>query len=134
MPEITINIPTTTPPDQIEEAVVAQTKAFVAQVKEKAAREQRFANLHEEVAKLTGEKLGSTDALIHRLAPFASAKLRKALGGAPAPKSSKRRSRVTVDAAFIGQVKSMMAAGKSKLAISKELGCSYPAVLKAAKS
>jgi len=133
MPEITINIPANTPPDQIAQAVAQQTEAFVAQVKQSAEREQRIANLHDEVSKLVGEKFGSTDALIHRLLPFASAKLRKTVGAAPAAKAT-RRKRAKIDDAFIAQVKGMMAAGKSKLAISRDLGCSYPLVLKAAKS
>jgi len=133
MPEITISIPDNTPPDQIESAIAAQTAAYVNGLKETAAKEQRIANLHVEVSSLTGESFRTTDALIERLLPFASARLRKNLGASAAAPTG-RRKRVKMDDAFIAQVKALMAAGKSKLAISRELGVSYPSVLKVAKS
>lgn len=133
MPEITISIPDNTPPDQIEGAIAAQTAAYVNGLKEKAAKEQRIAGLYAEVSKLTGEKFNNTDALIERLLPFASSRLRKRLGGVAAPAAG-RRKRAKVDDALVAQVKALIASGMSKLAISREVGLSYPSVLKIAKS
>ncbi|MCD8482708.1 MAG: hypothetical protein LR015_08610 [Verrucomicrobia bacterium] len=112
--------------EEIQKYIIEEAQKQAKQIAEERRVHAYFAKLHEKATEETGEKLGSTDALIQRLLPFASTKLQNGLGLAQGKSKEGRAPRFKATKENIAKAKAVYAETKSYGKVAKAIGTTYP--------
>lgn len=112
--------------EDIQKYLFEYVQSQAQQIADERKKEAYFARLHEKATEDTGETLSNTDALIQRLLPYASNKLKGQLEGESGSKTAGRATRFKATQETVARAKELYQQLGSYGKVAKALGTTYP--------